>query len=47
MGFASAMAWLVFLIILMITAIQINVIKRWVYYEVRHFVEGISTTGNK
>jgi multiple sugar transport system permease protein len=33
MGYASAMAWLLFLIILVITLIQIKVSKRWVYYE--------------
>ena len=33
MGFASAMAWLLFVIILIITAIQIKFSKRWVYYE--------------
>jgi multiple sugar transport system permease protein len=33
MGFASALAWLLFLIILLITAIQVRLSKRWVYYE--------------
>ncbi len=33
MGFASAMAWLLFVIIMIITAIQIKLSKRWVYYE--------------
>jgi len=33
MGFASAMAWLLFLIILLITAVQIRVGNRFVYYE--------------
>lgn len=33
LGFASAMAWLLFLIILIITAIQIRVSRRFVYYE--------------
>ncbi len=33
MGYASAMAWVLFLIILIITAIQLQLAKRWVYYE--------------
>ena len=33
MGFASAMAWLLFGIIMVITAVQIVVSKRFVYYE--------------
>ncbi|MEV4619073.1 sugar ABC transporter permease [Asanoa sp. NPDC049573] len=33
MGFASAMAWLLFLVILLITIVQVRVSKRWVYYE--------------
>ncbi len=33
LGFASAMAWLLFLIILIITAIQIRFSRRFVYYE--------------
>jgi multiple sugar transport system permease protein len=33
MGFASAMAWLLFVVILLITAIQVRLSKRWVYYE--------------
>ena len=33
MGYASAMAWLLFLIILAITLIQLRLSKRWVYYE--------------
>jgi len=33
MGFASAMAWLLFVIILVITAIQVRVGNRFVYYE--------------
>jgi multiple sugar transport system permease protein len=33
MGYASAMAWLLFLVILLITAIQLRLSKRWVYYE--------------
>ena len=33
MGYASAMAWLLFLIILAITLIQLRIGKRYVYYE--------------
>jgi multiple sugar transport system permease protein len=33
MGYASAMAWVLLLIILATTAIQFRVAKRWVYYE--------------
>ena len=33
LGYASAMAWLLFLIILAITAIQIRFSRRFVYYE--------------
>ncbi len=33
MGYASAMAWILFIIILIITGIQIWASKRWVYYE--------------
>jgi multiple sugar transport system permease protein len=33
MGYASALAWLLFLVIMIITAIQIRVSKRFVYYE--------------
>jgi multiple sugar transport system permease protein len=33
MGYASALAWLLFIIILIITFIQIRLSKRWVYYE--------------
>ena len=32
-GYASAMAWLLFIIILILTAIQLQISKRWVYYE--------------
>ena len=32
MGYASAMAWLLFVIILVITLIQIRVSRRFVYY---------------
>ena len=33
MGYASAMAWLLFVIILVLTLIQLRISKRWVYYE--------------
>lgn len=33
MGYASAMAWILFVIILIITGIQLLLAKRWVYYE--------------
>lgn len=33
MGYASAMAWLLFVIIMILTFIQLRVSKRWVYYE--------------
>ena len=33
MGYASAMAWILFIIILVITALQLWLAKRWVYYE--------------
>jgi multiple sugar transport system permease protein len=33
MGYASALAWLLFIIILIITFIQIRLSRRWVYYE--------------
>jgi multiple sugar transport system permease protein len=33
MGYASAMAWILFAIILAITAVQVRFSKRWVYYE--------------
>ncbi|MFL5725830.1 MAG: carbohydrate ABC transporter permease [Chloroflexota bacterium] len=33
MGYASALAWLLFIVIMIITFIQIRLSKRWVYYE--------------
>jgi multiple sugar transport system permease protein len=33
MGYASAMAWVLFLIILAITAVQLWLARRWVHYE--------------
>ncbi|MDP9313034.1 MAG: sugar ABC transporter permease [Chloroflexota bacterium] len=33
MGYASAMAWVLFIIIMLITALQFRLANRWVYYE--------------
>ncbi len=33
MGYASLLAWLLFLIVLVVTAIQLRVSRMWVYYE--------------
>lgn len=33
MGYASAMAWMLFLLILVLTIVQLWLAKRWVYYE--------------
>jgi multiple sugar transport system permease protein len=33
MGYASAMAWVLFVIIMILTVIQIRVSRRWIYYE--------------
>ena len=33
MGYASAMAWVLFIIILLVTLVQLYLAKRWVYYE--------------
>ncbi len=33
MGYASAMAWILFLIILLVTLIQLKLSKKWVFYE--------------
>jgi multiple sugar transport system permease protein len=33
MGYASAMAWILFVIILVITLVQLRLAKRWVFYE--------------
>jgi multiple sugar transport system permease protein len=33
MGYASALAWLLFLVILAITSIQVKLSSRFVYYE--------------
>ncbi|MFQ3549594.1 MAG: extracellular solute-binding protein [Armatimonadota bacterium] len=33
LGYASAMAWILFIIVMIITLIQLKMAKRWVYYE--------------
>jgi ABC-type sugar transport system permease subunit len=33
MGFASAMAWILFAIIVVFTVIQFRISRHWVYYE--------------
>ena len=33
MGYASAMAWILFIIVLIFTAIQFKLSNRWVFYE--------------
>jgi multiple sugar transport system permease protein len=33
MGYAAAMAWFLFLVILTLTLIQMRLSRRWVYYE--------------
>jgi multiple sugar transport system permease protein len=33
MGYASAMAWILFVIIMILTLIQFRLARRWVYYE--------------
>jgi len=33
MGYASAIAWMLFVLILLITLVQFRLSKRWVYYE--------------
>jgi multiple sugar transport system permease protein len=33
MGYASAMAWILFLIVMALTIVQLRLSKRWVYYE--------------
>jgi multiple sugar transport system permease protein len=33
MGFASALAWILFVVVMVITGIQLWLSKRWVYYE--------------
>lgn len=33
MGYASALAWILFVIILLVTLVQLSLARRWVYYE--------------
>ncbi len=33
MGYASALAWVLFIIVLIFTVIQVKLSNRWVYYE--------------
>ena len=33
MGYAAAMAWILFVIILILTIIQFRLAQRWVFYE--------------
>jgi multiple sugar transport system permease protein len=33
MGYASALAWILFILILALTVIQLKLAPRWVYYE--------------
>ena len=33
MGFACALGWILFFIIMIVTAVQLWLSKRWVYYE--------------
>ena len=33
MGYASALAWVLFLIVLILTVIQFRFAQRWVFYE--------------
>ena len=33
MGYASAMSWVLFVIIFVVTFVQLRLQKRWVYYE--------------
>ncbi|HEY3108135.1 MAG TPA: ABC transporter permease, partial [Chloroflexota bacterium] len=33
MGYASALAWVLFLIVLAITLVQFKIANRWVFYE--------------
>lgn len=34
MGYASALAWIIFLVIVLLTALQFGVARKWVHYEV-------------
>jgi multiple sugar transport system permease protein len=33
MGYAAAMAWFLFLIVVVLTALQMRLSRRWVHYE--------------
>jgi len=33
MGYAAAIAWILFLLIVVVTLVQFRFSKRWVYYE--------------
>jgi multiple sugar transport system permease protein len=33
MGYASAMAWILFVAVLLVTLVQFRIAGRWVYYE--------------
>jgi multiple sugar transport system permease protein len=33
MGYASAMAWILFAVVLSLTLLQMKLARRWVYYE--------------
>jgi multiple sugar transport system permease protein len=33
MGYASSLAWLLFLVVMVLTAVQFGLARRWVYYE--------------
>jgi len=33
MGYASALAWILFVVILALTLVQFALAKKWVYYE--------------
>jgi len=39
-GYASALAWILFIIVLALTLLQFSVSKRWVYYESAALAEG-------
>jgi multiple sugar transport system permease protein len=34
MGYATAMSWILFALIFVVTFVQLRIQKRWVYYEV-------------
>ena len=41
MGYASALAWILFVIVLVLTGIQLLMARRWVYYEYRQQGGGV------